>query len=109
MTLDTEKFMRMIGWYDKADGPATHDPIPNNAALMDVPSLEDVAKCHCMICEQPLLNGPIKSISMRWEVGFLRSYFYRVHTACYRGHEQAADAKAWTMIEAHAMESRVSA
>lgn len=106
--MDVDKFLQMIGWHDKPDGPATHDPIPNNASYEDVPSLDDVAKCLCLICEQPLKGGAIQTVSIRWETGFLRSYFYRVHKSCSENRGKNAYNKAWRLIEEHAMEKKAS-
>lgn len=103
-----EQFLEFIGWYDGPTVFATHDPVPNNAGPFSVPSLDDIAKCKCMICEQPFLNGPLRTISLMYKDQPKRCYFFRIHRACVVDGDDGCD-KALCAIGRFGMELSASA
>lgn len=100
-----EKFLTMVGWFE---GPAqkipTHDPIPN--CLPNQPSKpEDVAKCLCLRCEQPL-TLPCRVFSLVYvERKVDRSYFYRLHQQCANGECRDMDEKCLSAVAKFGLES----
>lgn len=103
-----EGFLEFIGWFDSAGNFATHDPIANNLGPLSIPSMDDIAKCKCMICEQPFLKGPMRTISLMRKDQPKRSYFFRIHGACAVDGNDGFD-KATRAIERFGMELSVSA
>lgn len=77
---------KYLGWFDNDSQtePAYNPPINGP----------------CIVCDEPL-HPPIKSISLMPIEGAAdgRSYFYRVHRACYEAAPKAADEMAMNMIE----------
>lgn len=96
MPATAERVLEMLGWFDDASqSEPSHDPAHDGP---------------CMVCEEPL-STPVKTVSMMWQDGAERSYFYRAHAGCIDAPEksQRADDKAWGLIKAANLESNHSA
>ena len=83
-----------IGWFDDAaQSEPTYDPMMD-AAL----------GCRCILCGVAVCL-PMKTVSLKAVEQPKRSYFYRVHAACYQGNEATADQAALALIRTHGMEA----
>ena len=87
-----DELFEKIGWFDDAaQSEPTYDPMMD-AAL----------GCRCILCGVAVCL-PMKTVSLKAVEQPKRSYFYRVHAACYQGNEATADQAALALI--HGMEA----
>lgn len=62
------------------------------------PTYDPAHDSPCLLCDEPLREDDVRTISLMWQDNAQRSYFYRVHRTC---HEKL------TTEEAGALDGRV--
>ncbi len=88
-----------MGWFSDPGGVPAYDPMYS----------KDVNYCLCLVCEEPIGKGSVKTTNIM-HLESKKSYYYRCHPECLvKFGGKAADEKAFGLIEKFNLEASVSA